>query len=82
MGGSEGQRQEKRKDGLMSGWQESFFFFLIIYIFFYFSPMMKGLRNAFIHLKGKHSGEETNSDVMRAEKVTLEVKEQAASASL
>lgn len=43
---------------------------------------MKGLRNTFIHLKGKHSGEETNSDVMWAEKVTLEVKEQAASASL
>lgn len=43
---------------------------------------MKGLRNTFIHLKGKHSDEETNSDVMWAEKVTLEVKEQAASASL
>lgn len=58
------------------------FFFKFIYMFFfYFSPMMKGLGNTFIQLKGKHSGEETNSDVMWAEKVTLEVKEQAASAS-
>lgn len=60
-----------------------FFFFFNFYIyFFYFSPVMKGLRNTFIHLKGKHGGEETNSDVMWAEKVTLEVKERAASASL
>lgn len=57
MGGSEGQRQEKRnEDGLMSGWQESCF------SFFTLSPQMKGLRNTLIRfLKGGHSGEETQT---------------------